>query len=136
MSTKVSVENRAENARPFAWRTVAITGETRDRRRVSPETRLESKSEADANRSELEGRLSELEETIATRERAAHESGLREGEAAATAQAESEIRPALERLAQSIAQIDEYRSRLHRQAEVDAVRLSVAIARRVLRREL
>ena len=137
MSTKVSIENHAEKARPFAWRTVAITGETRDRRRAAAETKsVESKSDADANRSDLETRLSELEETIGKREHAAHASGIREGEAAAKAQAESEVRPALERLAQSIAQIDEYRSRLHRQAEVDAVRLSIAIARRVLRREL
>ena len=136
MSTKVTIENQAEKARPFAWRTVALTGETRDRRRASPDIKLDSKSETDANRSELEARLSELERAIGTREHAAHESGFREGEAAAKAQAESEIRPALERLAQSIAQIDEYRSRLHHQAEIDAVRLSVAIARRVLRREL
>jgi flagellar assembly protein FliH len=73
---------------------------------------------------------------MAKRVREAHQSGYGEGEAAGKAQGEDEVRAALERLTQSIAGVDEYRTRLYRQTEVDAVRLSVAIARRVLRREL
>ena len=73
---------------------------------------------------------------IETRAHEAREAGLREGEAAAQAQAQEQVRASLDRIAQSIAEIDQYQSRLRRQTELDAVRLSVAIARRVLRREL
>jgi len=42
----------------------------------------------------------------------------------------------LERRAASITEIDQYRGQVLRQTEMDAVRLAIAIARRVLRREL
>jgi len=132
MSSKVLIESATDRVRQFAWRTVALTGEIVDRRRAPGETRSpESNTEG---RDPLEN--SDLERSIEKRLRAAHEAGLQEGKAAGRAEAEGEVRATIERLAQSIAEMDEHRSRVHRQAEVDAVRLSVAIARRVLRREL
>jgi len=84
----------------------------------------------------LDRRIAEIEAAMVERERVARETGFREGEAAGKAQAEVEVRLAIDRLAQSIAELDQYRTVLQRQAEADAVRLSLAIARRVLRREL
>ena len=52
------------------------------------------------------------------------------------ARAEDEVRSVIERLAASITEINQYRSHVLRQTEADAVRLAIAIARRVLRREL
>ncbi|MCU1274134.1 MAG: Flagellar biosynthesis/type secretory pathway protein-like protein [Bryobacterales bacterium] len=132
MSSKVMIENRTDAARPFAWRTVALNGESLDRRRSAPD----SKSASSDSHHPLEKRIAELEQLLETRTREAREAGLREGEAAAQAQAQEEVGAALDRVAQSIAEIDQYQSRLRRQTEMDAVRLSVAIARRVLRREL
>jgi flagellar assembly protein FliH len=132
MSSKVMIENRMDAVRPFAWRTVALNGETLDRRRSAPD----SKSASSDSHPPLEKRIAELEQLLETRTREAREAGLREGEAASQAGAQEEIRAALDRVAQSIAEIDQYQSRLRRQTEMDAVRLSVAIARRVLRREL
>ena len=132
MSSKVAIERRTDAARPFAWRTVALSGETLDRRRTAPE----SKSASPDSHHPLEKRIAELEQLLETRTREARDAGLREGEAAAQARAQEEVQAALDRVAQSIAEIDQYQSRLRRQAEMDAVRLSVAIARRVLRREL
>src|SRR5205085_10871668 len=83
-----------------------------------------------------EKRIAELEQLMEIRTREAREAGLREGAAAAQARTQEEVQAALDRVAQSIAEIDQYQSRLRRQTEMDAVRLSVAIARRVLRREL
>ncbi len=83
-----------------------------------------------------QARSAELQQEMEKHVREAHEAGFREGELAGKAQAEDQVRAAVERLAESIAGIDEYRTRLYRQTEVDAVRLSIAIARRVLRREL
>lgn len=66
----------------------------------------------------------------------AHAAGLREGEAAAGPRAAAEVQPVLEKLARSIDDLAQIRARLRKQAEGDTVKLSLAIARRVLRREL
>jgi flagellar assembly protein FliH len=68
--------------------------------------------------------------------REAREAGFREGEAAARSQAQAEIRPVAERLARTIEELAALRPRLREQAEEDLIRLAVAIARRVVRREL
>ena len=78
----------------------------------------------------------ELEKLAEHRVCQAREEGRAEGEAQAKARAEEEVRSTIERLAAAIAEIDQYRGQLLRQTETDAVRLSIAIARRVLRREL
>jgi len=67
---------------------------------------------------------------------AAYRRGFQEGEAAGTQAAEARLGPVLEKLAQTIAGLGGYRRRLRQEAEADLVRLAVAIARRVLRREL
>ncbi|MCS6954408.1 MAG: FliH/SctL family protein [Bryobacteraceae bacterium] len=64
--------------------------------------------------------------------REAREAGRREGEAAA----QQHLEAVVERLARSIEELSSLRARLRRQAEADLVRLAVAIARRILRREL
>jgi len=132
MSSKIVIET-AEQVRPFAWRTVALSGESLDRRRVAMELRP---GMAPDPVHPLQTRIAELELEMTKRVGEARETGYSEGEAAGKAQGEDEVRAAVQRLTESIAGVDEYRSRLYRQTEVDAVRLSVAIARRVLRREL
>jgi flagellar assembly protein FliH len=72
---------------------------------------------------------------IEQRVREAHAAGVREGEAAGQRRA-AELQPVLERLARSIEEISGLRDRLRHEAEQDLVRLALAIARRVLRREL
>jgi flagellar assembly protein FliH len=131
MSTRVLPDNGADGVRPFAWRTVALTGETVDRRRMAAEV----KPAADASHP-FEARILELEQLMDTRTREARQAGFSEGEVAGRARAEDEVRSTLERLAASITEIDQYRGQVLRQTEIDAVRLAIAIARRVLRREL
>jgi flagellar assembly protein FliH len=133
MSSKAVLVETPEQVRPFAWRTVALSGETLDRRRAALE--LRPGITPDPTHS-VEERIAGLEQEMEKRVREARETGYGEGEAAGKAQAEDEVRATIQRLAESIAGVDEYRSRLYSQTELDAVRLSVAIARRVLRREL
>ena len=138
MPSKILVDNHAGQSRPFAWRSVSYTGETVDRRRTALEggpTGVPAASRADGVHP-LERRIAEIEAAFAEREHAAREAGFREGEAAGKAHAESEVRSAIGQLSQSIVDLDQYRTRLFRQSEADAVRLSIAIARRVLRREV
>ncbi len=81
-------------------------------------------------------RMAQLQQQCEQSVREAHAAGLREGETAAKARATSETQPALEKLAQSIAELAQMRPRLRKQAEGDVIKLSLAIARRVLRREI
>ena len=79
---------------------------------------------------------SEWERRIEQRIREAHAAGQREGEAAGQRSAAAAWQPAIERLGRSIEEISGLRARLRREAERDLVRLALAIARRILRREL
>jgi flagellar assembly protein FliH len=81
-------------------------------------------------------RIAELEQQIERRATEARQAGMREGEAAGRAQAAAEVRPLIEKLAHTIEEIARLRPQLLRDAEADLVELSVAIARRILRREL
>jgi flagellar assembly protein FliH len=64
------------------------------------------------------------------------EAGRREGEAAGRRAAEAEVRPVLQKLAASIQHASELPALLRAQAEADLVKLAVAIAQRILQREL
>jgi flagellar assembly protein FliH len=75
---------------------------------------------------------SQAEARVEAAAREAYQRGYADGEAAARAALE----PVLGRLAQSLEQLSTLGHRLRRQAEADLVHLALAIARRVLRREL
>jgi flagellar assembly protein FliH len=68
--------------------------------------------------------------------REGYDEGRRQGEAAGRNLAAAEYRAAIERMAQAIGELAGLRARLRREAEADLVQLALAIARRVLRREL
>lgn len=84
----------------------------------------------------MEERLAAMEQEWQRRVQAAHAAGVAEGEASGRSRAAAELQPVLERLARSIEEIGHLRTRLRREAEADMLRLSMAIARRVLRREM
>jgi flagellar assembly protein FliH len=94
-------------------------------RAASPETGRAAEALPEETSRAWEGRVAE-----------AHAAGLREGEAAGRSRAAAEMQTALERLAQTVEEIASLRSRLRREAEADTVKLALAIARRVIRREL
>jgi flagellar assembly protein FliH len=60
----------------------------------------------------------------------------REGESAGRRQSAVELQAALERLARSVEELALLRPRLRQEAEQDMLRLALAVARRILRREL
>jgi len=69
-------------------------------------------------------------------EREAYKRGYAEGIALGKEQASAEVKPVLERVASSLAELATFQARMRRDAEKDLVMLSIAIARRVLHREL
>lgn len=141
-SRLIRPEDPCPGAVPMAWRQVEIPGRTPSY--VPPPAAVPAaaaptaKSSAAAagpppsatNSREMDTR--EIENRI----REAHASGVKEGEAAGKAKAATEMEPVMERLARSIDEIAKFRPRLRREAEQDLIRLAMAIARRVIRREL
>lgn len=81
-------------------------------------------------------RLRNLERELNDRVQASYKRGLEEGEAAARQQSAAQLQTALERLARTIEEIAGGRQRLRHEAEEDVVKLALAIARRILYREL
>jgi flagellar assembly protein FliH len=84
----------------------------------------------------LRAQLAQLQQQCEQRVRDAQAAGMREGEAAGRARAMSEVQPVLDRLGRAIDEIGGLRARLRAEAEADLVQLSLAIAKRILRREM
>src|SRR5712671_1354104 len=78
-----------------------------------------------ASQREMEQRVSE-----------AYQRGLREGDSAAGQRMAQQFSARMEQLGRSIEQLALHRGKIQREAEPELVRLSLAIARRILRREL
>jgi flagellar assembly protein FliH len=91
---------------------------------------------AEAASPDLTAQIQRMEQQCEQRVKDAHAAALREGEAAARTRALAEVQPVIEKLARSIEDLAQIRGRLRKQAEGDTIKLSLAIARRVLRREL
>lgn len=120
MSSRVYDCDGDRGVTPLVWREV----------RAEP---VGSLAEAEEEFREQRARM---EHDCERRIREARAAGLQEGEATGRAQGAAELQPVLQRLSGTIAEIASLRVTLRRQAESDMVKLSLAIARRILRREL
>jgi flagellar assembly protein FliH len=85
---------------------------------------------------QLRTALSQLQQRYDADIGAAHRRGFLDGEAQAKASSVAEMEAAIQRMAQSVRDLAQLRPRLRRDAEGDVVRLSLAIARRILHREM
>lgn len=121
MSSRIIRPDAGAESAPIVWRAsgVSIT-QTRDAgKSVVPESRVaEIQREADA------------------RSKAAYQQGLAAGETAAQQSAQQKIDPVLHALSAMIAELASLKKRVRAEAEDEAVKLSIAIARRVLYREI
>ena len=106
---------------PVPWRQVGTAG-------AAPQSANEP---ADAA-----AQMAQLETQYRQKVREAHAAGVREGEIAGRNRAATELQPVIGRLTRSIEEIANLRARLRREAEADVVQLALAIARRVIRREV
>ena len=128
MSSKVIAPDDPRQGSPVIWRQVVVGASAPSAAQATP-----SVAEVAA---EAEARISQLERQYQQKVRESHAAGQREGETAGRNRAAAELQPILERLASSIQEIANLRARLRREAEADVVQLALAIARRVVRREL
>ncbi len=122
MSFRVTVSRKAPGGQPIVWPAGDGSGGRASVERVSA-------GPADFDAPEQGGAGEEIS-------RQARDAGFREGEAAGRAHAQAAVGPVLERMARTIEELAALRPRLREQAEADLIRLAVAIARRVVRREL
>ena len=101
---------------------------------IKPTSRMDSCPEHVAE--DFERKIADLQNTIARTAAESRQTGFREGEAQGTSQATAAIQPALEQMCRAVQALADLKPRLRREAESDVVQLAVAIARRILHREL
>ncbi|MEO8591997.1 MAG: FliH/SctL family protein [Candidatus Solibacter sp.] len=134
MASRVISGEAAATAGPMPWRTIGGTvGPSRHALQYStPDSGSQPESEMDQRRAKMA--IAEAAKDRLVIE--ARGASRREGEAAGRLAAEAEVRPVLQRLAASLQQVSELPARLRAQSEADLVQLAVAIAQRILHREL
>ncbi len=128
MSSRLLSGDAAECSEPMLWLSVGQP--------LQPAIEYAHGTAESAMRQRERGQAAVDEAQIELRVREAREAGRREGELSGRQAAQGEIRAALERLATATQQLAELRPQLRLQAEGDLIRLAVAIASRILRREL
>lgn len=129
MSSRILPAEAASAAQPIAW---AQTGR---RVPVLPARPPSSHGEGPDAHS-VQERLARFEAELRQREAAARQAGFQEGEETAESRLAAPLRETAERMAAHVEELAGLRRKLRREAEEDLVRLAVAIARRILRREL
>lgn len=121
MSSKIVYD---ETVPPIVWR--ALSNQPGDDAGAGNE-----RAEADFQR-----RTKELEASIAQREAAAVERGRQQGIIEGEKRGKAAIEPLMARMARTIEDFALTRRALHREAEQDVIKLAVAIAKRILCREI
>jgi flagellar assembly protein FliH len=138
MLSKVIRRKATESVQPYNWQPVANPGLTQP-----PVTEDKTPAEKPPSPDEtplLRARIAEFEALLDKRVKESKDAGYRDGLAAGKAQGVAEgaaqVKPVIEKLGQSIQQLADFRSTLRLQAESDMVKLALAIARKVVNREL
>jgi flagellar assembly protein FliH len=122
MSCRVHLPGEEPGVEPLVWRPASL--------------REDGKHSPADEAAVLRAQAVQMQQQYEQRAREAQAAGVREGESAGRARAQAEMQPVMERLARSIEEIGGLRARLRVEAEADLVKLALAIARRILRREI
>lgn len=132
MLSKIIRRGQPQITEPVAWPSLDEPG------RISGPAARTSHGAQDGpeQTAELRQRLAEMQSRMERAVREARQAGYQEGEAAGRTQAGAELQPVLERLAAGIGEAAAERTRLRRESEGDLVKLAVAIAARILHRQI
>jgi flagellar assembly protein FliH len=130
MSSKLISGSQAEVWAPMPW---SVTGSSvpRPAPRNLPAGQSPPAGGAESSPT-LQADIARLEQDLIK----ARASARAEGEAQGRQQAQAEMQPVIQKLAAAIHETAELRGRLRAQAESDLVRLAIAIARKILGREI
>jgi flagellar assembly protein FliH len=132
MPTKVLSGAATAPAEPVVWRQVSTDDAGADPAAHKDFAEPSSKGEVEV----LQARLAQIERDAPIREQQAYSTGYHKGELAGLEQAKAVLDPVADQLARTAADLAQTRRKLRREAEDDVVKLSLAIARRILHREL
>lgn len=127
MLCKITTDS--EEIKPVLWRTLAGTA-------LVPAAAAGAREVAPGEVAELQKRITELERLRQTEVAQAKQAGFEDGKQKARQEAAGEVTAALDRLAQKLNEVASLRSKMRLSAEIDIVKLGLAIAQRILRREL
>jgi flagellar assembly protein FliH len=125
MSSKIIRPGDATDAAPILWRSAGGPAQTKRPHAAESGNALLSES-----------RASEIQRESEARVRAAYAQGLAAGEASAQQHSQQKLDPVLSGLNGVILELASLRKRFRAEAEDDTMKLAIAIARRVLYREL
>jgi flagellar assembly protein FliH len=103
--------------------------------RINHVSQIES-SQDSADTQALTRRIAQLEQTLAETEAAAYARGRRDADQEGRQRISATMQSTADRLAQSVKQLADHRPRLCKEAEADLLRLAMAIAQRILHRQL
>jgi len=117
-SSKILRDGELSGVAPMAWRSTAPPSPTRQPARTAPAVDVGSKEDLEEARKE------------------SYQRGFSEGRALGHEQAAAEIQPVMDRLSRSLADLATVRATVRKAAESDLLKLAIAVARRVIHREL
>jgi len=135
MSSRIAQAGEVLRFDPIAWPTLADTGEPSAALRELQELRATLAGAVEELRL-AHARVAELERTVVDTEVTALNQGRAEGTRSACEAADRERAVLLDRISHSIADLAGLRGKIRSEAECDLVKLSLAIARRVIHREM
>ena len=135
MLSRVLGPEDAKAIQPLSWRRAPSTGNPGVPTAPIAGKRVEAAT-AEQQIAILQARVMELEGMMDRRVRETREAAYREGETAGKNQAVAQVQPVLQNLARSIQEVADIRPKLRHQAEADLLRLALAIAKKILHREL
>ena len=128
MSSRIVLPGDGVVVGPVLWRPLGAVA-------AAPQSAEISAPDNSAHLAQM-AQIAQLEAQYQQKVREAHAAGVHEGEISGRNRAGAEMQPVMERLTRSIQEIANMRARLRHEAEGDVVQLALAIARRVIRREL
>jgi flagellar assembly protein FliH len=129
MSSRLIAAGEAAVCEPMPW---SKSGSGTPRTSPQPLFRGDAPRLPETPQEDLQAKIATLEQRIEQ----ARSAGRAEGEAQARQSGHAELQAVLQKLAASIYEAGELRARLRGQAESDLVRLAIAIARKVIGREV
>ena len=136
MSSKIIVGAAAQEAARIVWQKVGPSPGGKESPGAGAGSASPEKGSDPAAFQALEARATKIQNEAAAREAQAKRTGFEEGEAAARRNLEGPYKQAAAKFAAQVGELAGLKKRLRREAEEDLVKLAVAIARRVIRREL
>jgi flagellar assembly protein FliH len=136
MSSKVFPNGQDPGVAPLAWRKITPMG-AEERPQAGEQNNTEVVDALRLRLQQVEAQMGAREEQARQQaHQAGYQAGLREGDAAATRRLSDENTKILGRTMESVQQMLSWRQQIRKQMEEDLVHLAVAIARRILHREL